>query len=224
MLTKTIQLILGFVILFSCSNLVESTRESLLSGKKRRDNSKQEVKWVSKAQYDDLMVKYKDLNQRYENLKENKITAPAPQADETIDVFAEANKKAQAEAAPVKKSSAVVIDVEKIDEEIDYYKRAKLLYQSGKQEEALKIFQFLEKARSKQIQVRSKRYIGDIYFSKNQFDLALQVYESIIRQYSFSGRVIPALKNAMKCSEKLGLTDKQEQYQSMLSDFFGIQV
>lgn len=218
----------GIILTVGCSSLVESTRESLLGDSKKRTSPKQEVKWVSKAQYDDLMGKYKDLSQKYENLKENKMvpTAPmTPVADETIDVFAQTNKLANEQAAkPSASTPAVAIEVSQIDEEIDYYKKAKILYTNGNADEALKLFQFLEKANSKQIQVRAKKYIGDIYLSKKQYDLALQVYESIIRQYSFSGSVLPALRNASVCSDALGLVEKKEQYQSMLRDFFGMQV
>ncbi|MAZ47182.1 MAG: hypothetical protein CME65_01385 [Halobacteriovoraceae bacterium] len=229
MRTQSLLFISGIFIVASCSNLVESTRESLLGGNKTRKSPKQEVKWVSKAQYDDLMSKYKSLNQKYESLKENKMPSQTnAMADETIDVFAQTEKQSMkqevAQTSSSKASSGVAIDVSQIDEEIDYYKRARLMLKAGKTEEALKLFQYLEKAKSKQIQVRSKRYIGDIYFQKQQFDLALQVYESIIRQYSFSGSVLPALRNASKCSEALGLMNKKEQYQSMLRDFFGMQV
>lgn len=209
----------------SCSNLVETTRESLLGDKKKRQSPKKDVKWVSKAQYDDLMVKYKDLSQRYENLKENKtVSSTSQMADETIDVFAEANKQMKKQQPTRPKAPAVKIDVEKVDQEIEYYKKAKILYANGKVDEALKIFQRLEKAASRQIQVRSKEKIADIFFSKAQYDLALQLYEAIIRQYAFSGRVLPALKKAVQCSEKLGLMDKKERYYSLLTEGFKEQV
>lgn len=217
----------GIILTVGCSSLVESTRESLLGDSKKRTSPKQEVKWVSKAQYDDLMGKYKDLSKKYENLKENKMvpaTPMTPVADETIDVFAQTNKLANQQVSKPAAGPSVNIEVSQIDEEIDYYKKAKILYNNGSVDEALKLFQFLEKAKSKQIQVRAKKYIGDIYLSKKQYDLALQVYESIIRQYSFSGSVLTALKNASVCSDALGLVEKKEQYQSMLRDFFGMQV
>ena len=224
MLTKFIGLLTSLFLFSSCSGLVESTRESLLSDKSKRKKPQKEAKWVSRSQYDDLLNKYKELNQRYQSLKDEKSvnTKTVPMAPaETIDVFAEANRKAQQQLASKK---PVTIALDQIDKEIEAYKKAKLYLASKKVDEALKLFQGLEKAKSKQIQVRSKQLIGDIYMDKAQYDLALQVYESVIRQFSFSGTVLSALRSAMKCSEMLGLSDKQEQYQSMLRDVFGVQV
>ena len=159
MRTQTMLIITGLFLAVSCSNLVKNTRESLLGGNKPRKSTKQEVKWVSKAQYDDLMAKYKTLNQKYESLKENKAPPMGSpnMADETIDVFAQTEKKAMAPtpaASSNTEASGVAIEVSQIDEEIDYYKRARLMLKAGKVDEALKLFQFLEKAKRKQIQVR----------------------------------------------------------------------
>ena len=107
---------------------------------------------------------------------------------------------------------------------MDYYKKAVALNTNGKSEEALKIFQFLEKSNSRQIKIRSKRYIGDIYFAGKQYDLALQVYEDMIRKNAFSGSTLKALGSAAKCAEQLGLTDKKAQYESLLQDVFETQV
>ena len=114
----------------------------------------------------------------------------------------------------------VADDQNKINTDLEYYKKAVLLKNNSKIDEALKLFQFLEKSKVKQIQVRAKKNIGDIYLSKNQFDLALQVYEGILRTSSYSGLVIVALEKASFCSHKLGLNEKKAQYESMLKDFF----
>ena len=82
----------------SCSSLVESTRKSLLNDESPRKTNSQEVKWVSRAQYDDLMSKYKELNEKYENLRTDSLQQNSPiskmnalaanqQPSETIDVF-----------------------------------------------------------------------------------------------------------------------------------------
>lgn len=221
----------AFIMAFSgCSSLVESTRKNLMGDSSPRKVNK-EVKWVSKAQYDGLMSKYKKLSDKYENLKDQSIKnktgfnqldelAAGAASTETIDVFG----KEGISNDPKMKVSPVEISEEKVDQELTFYKKAVAFKLNGKPDEALKIFLFLDKSQTKQISVRAKKHIGDIYFGKKRFDLALQVYESIIRQNSFSGTVIKALDNAAKCSAKLGLTDKKVKYESILRDFFEVRV
>lgn len=231
MLQKLTLITLSSLVLSSCSSLVESTRKSLLGDDSPRSSKTKEVKWVSKSQYDDLMAKYKTLNEKYTKLKDDKYTNSTSgfsQVDElstnseTVDVFGkEAVAKGAATAGAAQKLN---INQTSVEEELGYYKKAMALKSNGKYEEALKIFQFLEKSNSRQIQVRSKRNIGDIYYSQQQYDLALQVYESIIKQNAFSGSTLKALSNAAKCSDKLGLTDKKAQYESLIRDVFESQV
>ncbi len=223
-----------------CSNLVETTRQSLLGDEKpRQQKTTNKKQWVSKSQYDDLLAKYKNLSIKYENLKDQNLGAgnaydqvseltnskKTDGVSETIDVFGKdglANGKTAAPAKPPVVS--IQDDATKIDQELDYFKRALQHKQAGKLDEALKVFQFLEKSNTKQISVRAKNHIGSIYFEKKQYDLALQVYESIIRKNSFSGLVITALDYASKCSKQLGLSEKQLKYESILRDFFEVQV
>ena len=54
-----------------------------------------------------------------------------------------------------------------MEEELDYYKKAIALKENQKNDEALKIFQFLEKSNSRQLRVRAKKNIGNIYLAKN---------------------------------------------------------
>lgn len=220
--------LLLIILLSGCSSFVESTRKSLLGDSSPR-KVKKDVKWVSKAQYDGLMGKYKNLSVRYEDLKDSKIKSKAgfDQIDElsnaeTIDVFGKngiTNKNSQ--SSP---KVSIAAAPEKINKELNYYKKAVALYEIKKEDEALKMFQYLENSPTRQISVRAKKYIGDIYFKKNKFDLALQVYEGIIRKNSFSGIVIKALESAANCSTKLGLTDKKLKYESILRDFFEVKV
>lgn len=165
-------------LLPGCSSLVDSTRKSLLEGDKPQ-KTKQEVKWVSKDQYDKLMERYKSLSDRYEALKEESLEKRkgfdqanelAQGSTETIDVFKEDDQA----GTQVALSDKVEADV---GQQLAYYKKGLALKQNGRIDEALKIFQFLEKSPTKQISVRAKKHIGEIYFSKKQFDLSLQVYE-----------------------------------------------
>ena len=222
----TLLILIGlFTFLSSCSSLVESTRKNLMGDSSPR-KAKSDVKWVSKAQYDELLTKYKGLSKKYENLKDQKIQAggsgfsqaselaAGKASTETIDVFGKNGISGEGKSLPP----------EKMDRDLEYYKKAVSFFTAKKYDEALKIFQFLEKSNSKQIQVRAKTHIGDIYFAKKQFDLALQVYESVITNFSFSGNVIQALRFAAKSCGELGLTDKKLKYESILKDFFEVRV
>ena len=223
------------VLFVGCSSLVESTRKSLLGDEKPR-TVKQEKKWVSKSQYDDLLEKYKNLSLKHENLKDQNLgqgsgfdqvndLAKSSEASETIDVFGSEGLAKKPVIKPEISNSEGPKAIDKdIDKDLDYFKRAVSYKDNGKLEEALKIFQFLEKSKTNQISVRAMKFIGMIYYEKKQYDLALQVYEAIIRKNSFSGVVITALDYASKCSKQLGLTEKQLKYESILRDFFEVKV
>lgn len=227
MLLKLLNTFLFISLTLSCSSFVESTRKSLLGDQSPRKSIKKEVKWVSKGQYDDLMVKYKTLNDKYENLKEERLSSKSgfdqiselakAKSTETVDVFDGNNASSKLKISNTSNSS-------NIEEEVSYYKKAVALRANGKNDEALKLFQFLENSTVDQLKVRAKAHIGDIYFSKNQYDLALQVFEDIIRNHAFSSSVLGALKHAVVCSSELGLSDKKAQYESLLKDVFGMQV
>lgn len=220
----------GLLIFTSCSSLVESTRKSLLGSDAPR-KSNQEVKWVSKAQYDELMLKYKNLNDKYEKLKDENLNgskadfdqvgemAQKPTKSETVDVFAENGLADQASAAAPAKS----VNPEGVDQELEYYKKAVALKQNGKTDEALKVFQYLERSNTEQVRVRARAHIGSIYMGQAQYDLALQVYENIIMNDAFSAKVLEALEGAVAASDKLQLTDKKAKYESILKDFFGME-
>ena len=219
-----------------CSGLVESTRK-MIDGETPRKNPKKSG-WVSKSQYDDLMVKYKNLSEKYENLKEDKLAkdskdfnqaselAKSGDAEETVDVFGK-NGLAKEVSKSLDNVSTNVPSVKplsanEIDQEVKTYKKAVLLKANGKMDDSLKVFQFLEKSQTKQIRVRSKVHIGQIYLEQKQYDLALQVFETVLEQDAFSSRVLDALRGAAASSGKLGLAEKQLRYESMLKDVFGL--
>ena len=85
-LVITASLLLFFT---SCSSWLESTRQTV-TGDQGPRKAKQEPKWVSKAQYDDLMIKYKNLLSEYDNMKNSK-SSPGPNIvgdlAESVDVF-----------------------------------------------------------------------------------------------------------------------------------------
>lgn len=209
----------------SCSSWLETTRKTV-SGEEGPRKSGEQVKWVSKSQYDDLMEKYKNLLSEYEKNKtgsslQNDLNAQKPpvgQLAESVDVFA-APAANESKASPV--APAVMTDGE-INKELSLYRKSEALLNVDKKNEALRAFQVLQKSPNRQIRVRSRNYIAQIYKSSGQYDLALQVYEEIIGQDAFSGTILQALAGAIECCEKLGLDEKRIQYQSMLKDVFEV--
>jgi tetratricopeptide (TPR) repeat protein len=212
---------------------MESSRKMISDDEAKQNKSRvtKKSKWVSQVQYDDLLAKYKNISEKYDKLKETKIDRNTgfSQADEmtndlssnasadTVDVFGK-NGIAREVENTLNNVSSSTVDVGR---ELKTYKKAVALRENGKADESLKIFQFLERSSNKQIKVRSRVQIGQIYLDKKQFDLALQVFEKVITENAFSGKVLVALTGAVDSCAGLNLTDKKLRYQSMLTDFFG---
>jgi TolA-binding protein len=240
---STVKLTLCLVALSAtsgCSSWIDSSRKLIddEEAKQAKEREKVESKWVKRSEYNDLLTKYNNLNDKHESLSEqsmapktsfdqiDELSRSTPQAtkptisnssNETVDVFGDGGL-----ANEVEKLSADV-GTGSISRELKTYKKAMALKDSGRVDDALRIFQFLEKSKFGQIQVRARMEIGSIYLEKNQYDLSLQVFEKVITSNAFSGKVLEALKGAVASSDGLGLTDKKLRYQSMLKDFFGIQ-
>ena len=226
-----------FLLIFvGCSSFVQSTRESLF-GKESTSKKTKQSQWVSKDKYDDLLAKYKNLEEKYKTQMAAEETAPTEQSLQQLDEMAQsnldtvdpfANGVIAAKANAPQQEASLVQDAPKntetVNKELDYYTKATNLLSNNKKDEALKLFQYLESNASRQIKIRSKLSIGRIYQSKQQYDLALQVFESIIRENAFSVYVLEALKSAAECSSKLGLDQKNKKYNSILKDFFGLEV
>jgi tetratricopeptide (TPR) repeat protein len=221
-----------FIATSGCSSLMESSRKMISDDESKQSNKRvqKKSKWVSQAQYDELLAKYKNVSEKYDKLKETKIdnNPGFNQSDEmakelsgnyseTVDVFGK-NGIAREVENKLNNVSDSTVDV---DRELKTYKKAVALRSNGKADDSLKIFQFLERSNSKQIKVRSRIQIGQIYLEKKQFDLALQVFEKVITENAFSGKVLLALSGAVDSCAGLNLTDKKLRYQSMLTDFFG---
>jgi TolA-binding protein len=192
------------------------------------ENKAQRAKTVPRAQYDQLLVKYEELSKKYEALKEGGAEKTSLLDDlqrsqgenfsqgsggdtETVDVFSTA--QAPAASAP---SPAIPKDLES---QLALYRRG-LSLKTSNPGEATKIFQQLENQGAPSIKARAKYEVGELLLGKQQYDLALQVFEDIINRHAHSGVVIEALRSAVQCSERLGLNNKKEQYASMLSDVF----
>lgn len=191
----------------------------------QRSNDAGNKKPVSREQYDQLLVKYEELSKKYEQLKDTGMSSnlaseiqsrPVPaqpgEETETVDLFA-----ADAQAPAV---STTPIDVPaEVEAQLNLYRRGVTL-KNNNPGEATKIFQQLESQGMAPVKSRAKLQIGLILLEKQQFDLALQVFEDIIQRNANSGVVLEALRHAVICSDKLGIQNKKEQYASMLNDVF----
>lgn len=164
--------------------------------------SSTEQKTVPKKQYDELLTKYNQLKNKKDPSK-----AIDEISIETIDVV----------AISPKRDTASKVEVESDFEKLKY---ADKYIAVGDFEKATTLLKKLEVSGNKQIQVRAKFLLGEIMFSQKEYDMALQIFEDIINNYSFSGLVIKALERLEVCSKNLGESKKQKRYHSMLNDIF----
>ena len=176
---------------------------------------------VTRQQHDQLLVKYEELSKKYEQLKEGK-----PQSSlvdeisntqtenfsqgagnvETVNLFPAGNEA----------NSVLPADTES---QLGLFRRG-LALRNSNPGEATKIFQQLESGAAPAVKVRARFQIGELLLSKQQYDLALQVFEDIINKNAHSGVVLDALRSAVVCTDKLGIQNKKAQYSSMLTDVF----
>ncbi|MFL5785596.1 MAG: tetratricopeptide repeat protein [Bacteriovoracaceae bacterium] len=231
----------------SCSWYRSLERSLVEDDAKQAKKEHARSKTVPREQYDQLLVKYEELTKKYESLKdgkpekslvdeinntqtENNFARTSPNADtETVNLGPNdpagtpmgaptAAAAATAGAATV----AVVAVPDDVESQLELYRRGLAMKESNPGE-ATKIFQELEAKGAPAVQVRAKLQVGELLLSRQQYDLALQVFEDIITKHSDSGVVIDSLRYAEACATKLGLTAKKEQYHSMLNDVFEVQ-
>lgn len=202
----------------SCSWYRDLERSMVEEDEKKARRSS---RMVPREKYDQLLVKYEELSKKYEAAKggaestsliNDLQSRPAPSETETVDVFAAAT------ATPVANLSALAGDIET---QLAYYKRGVAL-KATNPGEATKIFQQLENYGVAAVKARAKLQIGELLLGKQQYDLALQVFEEVIAKHAHSGVVLDALRFAVVCSDKLGVINKKEQYASMLNDVFEV--
>ncbi len=179
---------------------------------------------VSRDQYDQLLVKYEELSKKYEALKENPAGKQSSLVDELQKSQGEnfARTSNNVETVNIDPDQQIVVSAEvpqDLESQLSLYRRG-LALKASNPGEATKIFQQLETHGAPAVQVRARLQVGELLFSKQQFDLALQVFEDIITKNAESGIVLDALRYAAVCSDKLGLTTKKDQYASMLNDVF----
>ncbi|MGE3610476.1 MAG: tol-pal system YbgF family protein [Bacteriovoracaceae bacterium] len=227
---KFIPVLSSLLILSSCA-WYRDLRRSLVNEDEKKAKEAKVQGPVSREQYNQLLSKYEELQQKYEQLKENPNANKPSLVDElqgsqsenfaktssnaeteTVDVFA----KEQAAAA----ASTPIEIPQDVNAQIELFRKGVDL-KSTNPVEATRIFQQLENQAIPAVKVRAKFQVGEIFYSKQQYDLALQVFEDIINKQAHSGIVLDALKYAVVCSDKLGIAGKKDQYASMLNDVFG---
>lgn len=195
---------------------------------------------VSKEQYDQLLSKYETLldkvktaetsmNDKIENspsAKEgkmmeelSKITPPADLA-ETVDVFGKEGITSNIPADVLEQSPKSRMSDSDIEAQLINLQKANTLVSENKLDQALVLLKDLEESQNLQIKVRAKFYLGEMLFRQNEYDLAMQIYEEIIKKYAFSGLVIKSLGRLIVCADKLKMDKKRERYYSILHDFF----
>lgn len=193
-------------------------------------------KKVTQEQYDDLLRRYDELQNKYEAKESdpNKIetirieNAQLTEAlkgvgtgadAETVDLFKTDDSPAAAASAITAAGLSATDD--DIAGDIQTLSAAKALLAKGDLDGAQKSLRSLMESPVRQVQARAYFYTAEIYFSRKQYDLGLQMYEDFTAKFAFSGLTLKALGRMIACSEKMGLKSKQDKYFSILHDFFG---
>lgn len=225
--------ILVCLFLTSCSSWVESTHKMI--DRDERAQKEPQRKWVHIGQYNQVVSQNKELKEKVELLEAqlNKTSAPTgdlasemvhdagndPGRDNLITEVVDLSSITNPQKKIPSKSVAVVpiapVEPERVEKEVDLYQKAVLLKDNGNFDEAIKIFNQLGQAKSKQILVRVKNQLGHIYQAQGQFDLAIQMFKEVIEKYAFSGVVISALAGIVECYDKMGMPNEKLKYESL---------
>lgn len=205
------------LLAISCSSWVKSTRKMI------NDEENAQKKWVHVNQYNDVVEKNKILEQKIEILEgqlspnSRQVVEQDNKRDEMITEVVDLSTLTTPEPAKkvVQPAPVVVASPKTIEQEVDLYQKAMLLKNNGNLDDAIKILNRLNQAKSKQVLVRVKNQLGHIYQAQEQYDLAVQVYKEVIENYAFSGVVIESLSGIVECYDKLGLSNEKLKYQSL---------
>lgn len=220
-LAQVISLTLFCSLLSSCAWLDRMERG--LTGSENESLRKTKKQMIPKAEYDELLSRYDELNRQYQALKDGKSAnlvsdlAATPQITnsgiengsrvETVDVFAS--------------QKTAAIELGDIESQLMKYRQAETARGTAPIE-ALKIYQQLALSGAPSLKAKSQLKMGEILLQQGEFDLALQSFEVVITKLAYSGVVLEALRNAAICCERLGLTQKKDQYLSLLKDVFQV--
>jgi TolA-binding protein len=216
-------LALGLLFLSTSCSWYRDLERSMVEDDERQQRR---TKTVTRDQYDQLLVKYEELSKKYEALKDGKEEVPSL-VDELQKTqsqnFARPSVNVETETVNVfetQEPPAIKSQMPKdLEGQLGLYRRGLALKVSNPGE-ATKIFQQLETSAASPVRARAKLQIGEMLLQKQQYDLALQVFEDIINRHADSGVVLDALRLAVISCDKLGIPNKKDQYASMLNDVF----
>lgn len=138
---------------------------------------------------------------------------------ETIDPFAKNTKDIKLVKPKIStiKSSRFKRKV-KVEKWMVDFDRADSLIKKNKFQDALAVLRNYSNVSGKQAQVRKDYLMGRAFLSQKNYDLALQMFEKVLKRNAFSGLVISSLGYLILCSEKLNLEGQKERYYSLLHD------
>ena len=202
---------------------------------------------VARQEYEELLVKYKALQEKYATLEKSSSPVDRPMEGggmnvaralsavektpdlvETVDVFASRSGGVEAKSRyPMSSSSANTplhmgsgVGAGNVNQDSQSIRESIALLEQKKYSEAIEKLAPLRSSTTGQIRVRAKFYTGEAFFQQGEYDLSMQAFEDILAKESFSGIVLKTLGRLVTCSEKLKIKEKQETYYSMLHDFF----
>lgn len=232
---KPILALLVLLPLVSCSWL--SNRKSLFEAEEAPPvQATPSSETVSKAEFERLQAQYQELSERH-RLLQNELklqevdpnllgqlreAKQAPELAETVDVFSPQVGGPQIQNSTTTRPiiDAVDVDSSLVEEQILILRNSSKLISENRFDEALREIKKIENSPLRQIRVRAKFNLGEMLFVQGEFDLAMQIFEDIIKTEAFSGVVLKTLGRLIVCSEKLNLEQKKESYYSILHDFF----
>lgn len=202
---------------------------------------------VPKVQYDELLQKYEALVKEREKridgqtlLNQAQAENSAQRGDSSVDTpkgnqdkgtdTVDFNASIKEEPVVVQKAQsprpaqampATSEDEGTIENEIQQLLQGIELVKQGRFDESMKFFKPLEHSYNLQVRVRARFWVGEIFFAQKEFDLAMQVYEEILKKYAFSGLVPLSLDRLVICAENLKLPEQLQRYQFLQKAFAG---
>jgi TolA-binding protein len=211
------------------------TGKRTLFGDDKEDKEKNS-KTVSREQYEQLLRKYRNLKVENEKFQagavQEKMDQDPPSAQslmnqtsqeensselqQTVDIFS----KSQKSTPRIDYDGQGSYDDAQVEREVSILNKSIRLVEQNKFDQALKELKEIENSNIRQINVRAKFWLGELLFRQNEYDLAMQIFEEILKKDAFSGVVIKSLGRLIVCTEKLKLEQKRARFYSLLHDIF----